>query len=220
MIYIVNPFQNPKILPWLCAAFFKIFDCYRKSLQPNLVNGIVLQMVPLNLIASPEAITLPPARTYTRLALEVYDRCGPNATGHETQGPQLSCAPAIRLARVVPMAINFKLTPEPSTDLLHSDRCFHLCYSWSYDQKWLTASWTDNQGALQWNAAYSLGREELEPWQTYMAIAREIWDTTMEILKPGSSPWRVFIAKDSCMHWEELRGKASLTCDVELRAEQ
>ncbi len=207
MVYIVNPFRSRSVLPWLCAAFFKMYDSCMKSLQPNPVSGLVLQIVPLDLIASPQVITLPSAKTYTRLALEVYDRCRPNSVERNRQGSQFRCAPVTRLARAVPKTINFRLTSDPSTELLHSDRCFHLSYTWSYNQDWLTASWTDNQGALQWNAAYCLGEEELEPWRTFLAIAREMWETTMEILKPGNSSWRFFIAKDSRMNKEELRGK-------------
>lgn len=216
VVYMVNPFRSQRVLPSLCSAFLKIYDSYRRSLQPNLVSDLVLQIVPLDLIASPEAITLPPARTYTRLALEVYDRCRPNAIEYKRKGSQVLYAPATRLARAIPKAINLKLTPEPSTELLHSDRCFHLSYSWSYNQDWLTASWTDNPGSLQWNAAYCFGEEEPEPWPTFLAIAREMWETTLEILKPGSSSWRIFIAKDSRMHREELRGKAPVSSRVEL----
>ena len=203
----INPLHNRRALPWLCAAFLKIYTSYTRSSKLNLVNDLVLQIVPLDFIASLEGITLPPARAYSRLALEVYDRCGPNVIGGRRQSSQFHSASATRLARSVPKRINFELTPEPSTELLHSDRCFHLSYSWSIKQDWLTASWTDSQGALQWNAAYCLG-EEPEPWQAFVAIVREIWETTLEILKPGSSQWRVFVVKDSPMHSKELRGMA------------
>ncbi len=214
MIYLVNPFQDRKVLPYLCSAFLTILNCSRKSLQPHPVSNLVLRIIPLDLIASLEAVTLPPARAYGRLALEVYDRCGPNASKGKNQGSQFYCTPATRLARTLPKTINFKLTPEPSSELLHSDRCFHLSYSWSWGQDWLTACWTDSQGALQWNAAYCLGKEQFEPGQMFSAIAREIWENTLEILRPGNSQWQILIVKDTSMHKDELRGKPSGTFQI------
>ena len=213
-IYIVNPFKNRRILPWLCAAFLKLYSSYRKNLPPNLVSDLLLQIVPLDLVASLETITLPPARVYSKLALMLYDRCGPNFSIHKNQSSQFRCAPATRLARTFPKTIGFKLTPESSTDLLGSDRCFHVSYRWSSDEDWLTASWTDNQGVLQWNAAYCLGKERSGPWHAFLRIASEIWETTLDILRPGNSQWRIFFAKDSPMHKEELRGKIPVSLDV------
>ena len=222
VIYMVNPYQSRRVLPWLCAAFMKIYESYRKCLQiqTQLTGDLVLQIVPLNLIASLEAITLPPAKAYSRLAVEVYNRCGPNITEDKSQVQQYHCAPSIRLARAVPKSISFRLTPDPSTALLHSDRCFHLSYSWSFHQEWLTASWTDNQGVLQWNAVYCLGEEETERWQTFLTIAREIWNTTIDILKPGNFPWRIFVVKDSPIQREELQGKASMFSLIEVSDSQ
>ena len=206
----INPFRNRRVLPWLCAAFMKILDSCGQSLhmKTKSTGALVLQIVPLNLVASLEGATLPPAKAYSRLAREVYNRCGSTSTGGKRQDPQYQCAPAIRLARSIPKAINFRLTPNPSTALLQSDRCFHLSYSWSFYQDWLTASWTDNPGVLQWNATYNMGKEVVERWQIFVKTAREIWNTTLDIFRPGSAPWRIFIAKDSPMHREELRGRA------------
>ena len=215
-IYIVNPFQNRRVLPWLCSAFSKLYNSYRKNLAPDLVSDLLLQIVPLDLVASLDKITLPPARAYSKLAITVYDRCGPSFTIHKNQGSRFRCAPATRLARTLPKTIGFKLTPEPSTDLLGSDRCFHVSYRWSSNEDWLTASWTDNQGVLQWNAAYCLSEEQSKPWHAFLRIAREVWETTLDILRPSNSQWRIFFAKDSPMHKEELRGKIPVPIGVTL----
>lgn len=205
VIYMINPYEDSAALAHLCVAFLKLFESYVLALKASSVenpNDLVLQIIPTSFVASPTTLVLPSPADYKRLAFEVYDRCGPSV---ELGRSRFSCAPSVRLARAMPKTINLKLSPETSAGLLSSDMCFHLAYSWDPTQRWLTSSWTDNQGNLQWNAPYFLGVEKSDdPWPTLLNIAKEMLDTTLEMLDQNSSTWRLFIVKDSPIHKREL----------------
>lgn len=209
VVYMINPFESFHPLAHLCAAFSRLFDSYLATLKTSHVekpNDLILQIIPRSFIASATTIALPSPADYKRLSFEVYDRCGPSESaqlGHSG----FFCAPSIRLARMMPKTINLKLSREPSAGILSSDMCFHLAYSWDPTQHWLTASWTDNQGDLQWNAPYCLGGAEDDGedlWPVFSAIVREMWETTLEMLSPQNSPWKLFVVKDSPMLKREL----------------
>ncbi|MCJ1470627.1 mediator of RNA polymerase II transcription subunit 13 [Pseudocyphellaria aurata] len=205
VIYMIDPYEDSAALAHLCVAFLKLFESYVLTLKASSVenpNELVLQIIPTSFVASPTRLVLPSPADYKRLAFEVYDRCGPSV---EPERSRFSCAPSVRLARAMPKTINLKLSPETSAGLLSSDMCFHLAYSWDPTQRWLTSSWTDNQGDLQWNAPYFLGVEKSDdPWPTLLNIAKEMLDTTLEMLDQQNSTWRLFIVKDSPIHKREL----------------
>lgn len=211
VIYMINPYENPAALAHLCVAFLILFESYASSLKASNIenpNDLVLQIIPTSFVASPTTLVLPSPADYKRLAFEVYDRCGPSV---EPGRSRFFCAPSVRLARAMPKTINLKFSSEPSAGLLSSDMCFHLAYSWDPMQRWLTSSWTDNQGDLQWNAPYFFGVEKNDdPWPNLLNIAKEMWDTTLEMLHQKSATWRLFIVKDSPMHKRELEMWLSL----------
>lgn len=204
------------MIPHLCSAIITLFESYSLSLKAQQQvlspNDLILQIIPLDLVASPNAIILPSPLAYRRLAFEVYDRCPPDPFSDKANSSRYLCAPSVQLARKLPKTINLKLSSEPSASLLQSDFCFHLAYSWDPDREWLIASWTDNQGSLQWNTPYSLGVGEIEGcWPILLNVLKEIWETTLEMLHPRNSPWRLYIAKDSPMYKKELEGKPYLS---------
>ena len=211
VIYMINLFGSQNFIPHLCAAFLKLFKSYATLVELNKLenpNDMVLQIIPGDLVASPNAIVLPSPEAYRRLALEVYNRCGPDPHSDRPDNLRFSCAPSIQLARPIPKSISLKLSPEPSVGFLQADMFFHLAYSWYPGQQWLTASWTDNQGELQWNAPYCVGAlGDEDPWPIISAIFTEIWDTTLELFRHPDSPWRLFIVKDSPMREKELEGE-------------
>lgn len=217
MIYMINLFGSQNFIPYLCAAYLRLFKSYAALVELNKLdspNDIVLQIIPGDLVASSNALTLPSPEAYRRLALEVYNRCGPDPRLDSEDRLRFPCAPSIQLARPIPKSISLKLSPEPSVGFLQADMFFHVAYSWHPGQQWLTASWTDNQGELQWNAPYCVSAfGEKDPWPNMLAIFKEIWETTLELFDHSDSPWRLYIVKDSSMHEKELEGEKSTPCD-------
>ena len=211
VVYLINTESAEMVPPLLCAGMLSLLDGYRSSIRarelqesPDIVVKIVLQ----TLIFSPHHLVIPSTSDYKKIAFEVYDRCGPPEQSFASRLPYLS-APAVYLARPIPQKIDFQLTPDPSSVALASDNQVHLAYVWEPDNQWLTASWTDNAGILQWNAAYWIGEDCEKPWQPFIDTFKEIIATTVEMLRPQSRAWEIYIAKSGRLFLNELSCKLS-----------
>ena len=209
VIYMVNAFNEPTAIARLCEAFLKLLDAYTGSLGKEN-NGdtidVVLQIMPLSLIASTETLTIPSPTVYKKIAFEVYDKCAPNAELDRTALTPFSGASAVQLAKVIPRSINLKLTCRSIDGSLVSDRCIHVSYCISTSSQWLTASWTDSIGHLQWNASYYLAADAEEVWPQFSEAAQDMWQTTLDIARALGAPYRFFIARVGPMPREEYDG--------------
>lgn len=192
VIYIINPFNDQQYLSGLGEALLRLRNSYRAALEKRRLerhNDLVTQIVPLDLVWSPDFIVVPSPADYRKLAFEVYDSCGRPA--------DFMRAPAIRLAKAVPKVIDFKLVSESSASFIQSDYCVHVSYTWDATNEWLAASWTDNLGVLSWVACYYLGKYEDTSWTSIYEYFKEILETSFAMLHPSNAPWRIFICKDS-----------------------
>lgn len=205
VVYFVYPNDDAQLLVHICSAFQHLFNLYRKALMDKKMgtsNELVLQLIPLDFIASPTAIIVQPPTQYARLAMEVYDRCI-NFTSS-------SSTPAILLEQPLPKIIDFRLSIHPSASLLQENTCLHIAYAQSIDDRWITAAWTDNQGTQQMTASYCLGRKN-EPISTsFSDIASEIWHTTLDYIGHKKIHWRILIARIGVMDPSEVESWASL----------
>lgn len=150
-----------------------------------------------NIASFDEPVILDPS-TYINLAREVYDRCPPSAPSGDKTCLSIYTAPAFQLEETLPRSIPFKLLSEPPQDLLRENCYIHLGYAISLDGTWITAAWTDNCGKSQTVVSYHLGT------RGFVETAKEIWQTTIEILQSRRVHWRVCIAKSGVMDREEL----------------
>ena len=201
IVYMINPSNKEGSLPYLCTAFLKLFNAYKIAVEAQGVeepSDVVLQVVPSRFIYSEaELITLSPV-DYRRLAFEVYDRCGPKQRRLQHIG-----APSIRLAKALPKSIDFRLTPEDLPLSLQNENCLHVAYAWDLRDNWLTAAWTDNLGVLSWTACYCLPSGIVAPWQALSKIAKEIWETSMDMLQPRHGLWRIIFCKNGTVYKHE-----------------
>ncbi|KAI0392275.1 hypothetical protein F5Y17DRAFT_477835 [Xylariaceae sp. FL0594] len=184
-----------------CAAFNEIFEGYRKTLtNKNLpvANELVLQLVPLSLIASPFSIPMPSLTELSKLALEVYDRC------MSFGGSEPMPSPAIVLEQTTPRVIDFKLSPNPSASVMHENTCLHIGYAQSIDERWITVAWTDNAGSQQMTSSYCLGRKGKALATPLQDVIYEIWATTRELISAWKVHWRVIVAKSGVMDAHEM----------------
>lgn len=199
VVYFVYPVDNSRLLVYICAAFKLLFKFYRKSLSDKkvkAVNELVLQLVPLDFMAAPNSLVVPSPAEYSRLAMEVYDRCVDFASSSTTA--------AILLEKPLPKSIDFKLIVNPSPALLQENSCLHIAYSQSIDERWISAAWSDNRGTKQMTASYCLGRKN-EPFTLlFTDIANEIWETTLDLISIKNVHWRVIIAKTAVMEQSEI----------------
>lgn len=205
VVYFVYPVDNASLLVHICSAFQHLFNMYRKGLSDrkiNVANELVLQLVPLDFVASPTSIVVPSPTEYGRLAMQVYDRCigftSPTST------------PGILLEQPLPKSIDFKLNVNPSASLLQENSCLHIAYAQSIDDRWITAAWTDNRGTQQMTASYCLGRKNEPISMAFSDVAHEIWETTLEILSAKRIHWRIMIARVGVMDPSEVEFWAGL----------
>lgn len=205
VVYFVYPNDDAQLLVHICSAFQHLFNLYRKALLEKKLctsNELVLQLIPLDFIASPTAIIVQPSTQYARLAMEVYDRCINFASSSST--------PAILLEQPLPKIIDFKLSIYPSASLLQENTCLHIAYAQSIDDRWITAAWTDNQGTQQMTASYCLGRKNEPLSMSFADIASEIWQTTLDYIGHKKIHWRIMIARIGVMDPSEVESWASL----------
>ncbi|KAF2472631.1 uncharacterized protein BDR25DRAFT_284183 [Lindgomyces ingoldianus] len=204
VIYMIDPFESPSALWELCSAFWSLFQAYGQvsasrpgsELPPK--PDLVLQIIPIKYIASFDVPVVLDSSTYTSLAREVYDRCPPSAPSEDKTPLTIYTAPSFQLEEAIPRTIPFKLNAEPPQDLLRENSYIHLGYAISLDGTWITAAWTDSCGKSQAVVSYNLGT------RVFGEIAKEIWQTTVEILQARRVTWRVCIAKAGVMEREEL----------------
>ncbi|OCK76217.1 hypothetical protein K432DRAFT_336116 [Lepidopterella palustris CBS 459.81] len=208
VIYMINPFDKACALGELCSAFWSLFQTYQLSTQGrgnhSAKPDLVLQVVPIKYVASFDAPVVLEPTTLISLAREVYDRCPPNNPSEDKTPLSIYSAPSIQLEETLPRIIHFKLTAELPHDILHENSYIHLGYAISLDNVWITAAWTDSCGKSQAVVSYCVGE------RAFVDIAREIWQTTIDILQSRRVTWRICIAKAGIMEREEVEAWMSL----------
>lgn len=207
VIYMINPFDSPKGLWHMCAAFWAMFQAYGQGPDPEYNEGrnydLVLQVVPMKYIASFDRPVVMNPLVTVQLAREIYDRCPPSKPSDDLTPLSIYRAPSIQLEETLPRNIQFKLVPEPPSDLMRESSYMHVGYAMSLDSSWLTAAWTDNFGKYQSSVSYRLtGRNFYE-------VSREIWQTTIEIIQARKVSWRLCIAKAGIMEKDEIEGMSA-----------
>ncbi|CAO2647620.1 Nn.00g085420.m01.CDS01 [Neocucurbitaria sp. VM-36] len=208
VIYMVDSFGGPSGLWELGSAFWALFQAYSQGApgrpdQPQKPD-LVLQVIPMKYIASYDVPVILDPSTYIKLAREVYDRCPPSAPSGDKTTLSIYKAPAFQLEETLPRTIPFRLISEPAQDLLRENCYMHLGYAISLDGSWITAAWTDSCGKSQAVVSYHLGT------RVFAEIAKEIWQTTIEILQSRRVHWRVVIAKAGVVDREEFETWVSL----------
>jgi len=205
VVYFVYTPENPGSIVEACAAFQDLFDKYKKAVadrKKTISNELVLQLIPLDYVASEDTLAILSPSDYVTLCIETYDRCAVFG------GPMP--APAIVLEAPLPRVIEFKPTASPSANILHENSCIHIAYARSVDERWITAAWTDNRGIKQMTASYCLGRRGKPLSNPLEEITREIWDTTHDLVSTCKVHWRVIVTKCGPMEQNEIDGWIAL----------
>jgi mediator of RNA polymerase II transcription subunit 13 len=189
----------------LCSAFLFLFQKYIADADRQHVrqlHEVVLQIVPIDFVSSPESIVVPAQVEYLNLALEVYNRCPPQNSICDLTGS----ASALALAKSPPKAIDFKLMPDQPSPLQES-RCLHVAYSLSSDRRWAAAAWTDKTGSFQITMSYCLRNKGSNISRLFSSVRQEIWETSRDIMEKFQTRWKVFLVRDESIDMEEVEGK-------------
>lgn len=196
VIYMLNPFSGRAASHHLCASFWLLFKAYRENLpkarRAQCGNDILLQIIPMEFVASSDGLMIQDGRQLATLAREVYDRCPPPAVkvADTVSVLPVLASPSVEIAGQSSRRVMFQLTADPPNDLMHENSYMHVGYSRSKDQQWLSVAWSDNTGQYQANAAYCVrGR-------SFADAAEEAWGRTLDILAARQVTWRVYIVTD------------------------
>lgn len=211
MIYIINPFTHAAALADICAAFWHLFQTYAADLdrrQTHQLDELVLQVIPMKFLASPEFIIVPSQAEYLSLALEVYSRCPPR----DPTSCLVNSAPPALLAEALPKNISLKLATEKLSPFLEG-RTLHVACSRSLDQRWVTAAWTDNTGSIQHTISYCLRFRDVKAGRSVTDIRKEIWTATRDIIDRIQARWRVVIVHTEPLDQDEVDSKFYL-CQI------
>ncbi|KAK4175274.1 mediator complex subunit 13 C-terminal-domain-containing protein [Triangularia setosa] len=194
VVYFVYLPENPTSIVDSCCAFQELFEHYKRCMldrKKQILNELVLQLIPLNLLASDTSVVVLPTTECMRLCIEIYDRC--TLFG----GPMP--APAIMLESTLPREVPFRISPTPSPDVLHENSHMHIAYAQSTDERWITAAWTDNRGQKQMTASYCLGRRNKPLTRHLGEVISEIWDTTYDLISSCKVSWKIIVTKSGTM---------------------
>ncbi|KAK5124892.1 hypothetical protein LTR85_001082 [Meristemomyces frigidus] len=213
VVYMVNPFPDELAAQHLCACFWAMYKSYRDSVskakQKVPRSDIVLQIIPIELIASSaDAMVVLNSKQLAALAKEVYNRCPPSdadAVDPTSVLPNYA-APFVELASPPPKRLNFQLTAEPPSDLLHEGSALHLAYAISADKQFMNAAWVDSTGRHQFSMVYGMrGR-------SFGQVAEDVWACTWDTMVARDVSWRIFIVTVGEVHesyrrcWKKIIG--------------
>ena len=194
VVYFLEPNNNEEAVPYLCQSFLYFFEAYRRNMVYGEGNELVLQIVPLRLLCDADTFSIPAEARYKRLAFEVYDRCAPAQKKGSDRNPPYVSASAINLCRPLPRSLDLRLGSAVQGIVPAGGNCLHLAYCWQGGgEQWLTASWTDNFGTRQWNAAYWIGPDD--PENLFSAVVAEMWETSLELMRSLRSSLRLQVAR-------------------------
>ncbi|MCJ1364966.1 mediator of RNA polymerase II transcription subunit 13 [Acarospora aff. strigata] len=210
VVYMIDMFSRPDAVVHLCAAFLRLYQTYiqaEKSSRSTGPNEIVLQLIPINLIASKVSVVVPTQQEYRALALEVYERCGLETGPTMDSASVPGNAPGILLSDKIPSSLDFSLRSEPPMSVLHEPSTLHVAYSQGVGGRWISVSWTDSEGNHQMSMSYCLGSDETEPRRAFQDVAREVWETSIGLARARKGKWRLIIARVGIMEPDELAGK-------------
>jgi mediator of RNA polymerase II transcription subunit 13, fungi type len=200
IIYVVNPFKDRDSFADICIAFVALFSKYAKVGGKSKRHELILQIVPMSFIVSPDMILIPSQAEYLGLALEVYNRCPPTTSA---QGIAESGA-AVTLAEPVPNTIKFSLTSDVTSPLSKDGEILHLAYSQSMDFRWMTACWSDNLGKIALTMTYCLRKKGSSISRPRSDVLKEMWEISADIMTRICGKWQLFVAHEGPIAPEEI----------------
>ena len=184
----------------LVQAFCILFEAYGKACNKQHSVELGLQIIPFDFVASPDTLVVRSPEEYLKLAVEVYNRFPSTAFDDR----RAYCASAIVLAESPRRRIRFDMAGHnnPSSEI--GTRCLHVSYSYSQNQRWIVAAWTDERGFRALTMCYSVkgaGRSKSKPRSE---IIRDIWEVSLDLMVKERHRWRLVVARDGFYEISEI----------------
>lgn len=196
VIYMFSPSHHETLIKYMCACFWAFQQAFLVASDAgDDMPDFILQIVPIDQVASSVSLTVPEPTWLASLACQVYDRIPIQEPIDPKSVWMIPSAPSIQLISPVPRKINFTLHECPPKSLLEEAQILHVAYAISNDNSWLTAAWSDNTGHYQFNTSFWI--KDLDG----KAILAEVRDMTLALAK--ITTFRIFVARVGTMRiWE------------------
>jgi mediator of RNA polymerase II transcription subunit 13, fungi type len=209
IVFIVNPFEDDAAsIAAITTSFWRLFSTYKKgtkSSQKTWIPDVQLQIIPISFLAKTGRLVLKKPSELQAFAREVYNRCPPTSLSEDLAALPINTGWAIQLAEALPRKISFELKADPPSTIMYENSQLHVAYAQSASKNWISAAFTDNSGRYQCHASYCMAGK-----RSFTEVAREIWQTCLEIMQIRGVNWRLCIAKSGSMDMEELEAWANL----------
>jgi mediator of RNA polymerase II transcription subunit 13 len=207
VIYVINPFDDSSNLHSIVHGFISLSKTYKRHKTPPDYRkpDVVLQIIPLTRIQKVGEVVLLDNPSVHMLAREVYNRCPPIAPSEDAGALSILSGSSIQLAETLPRKIAFELSADPPSSIMQDPSHLHLGYAISLSGNWITVAYSDNAGKYQAVVSYCLSGS-----RTFSEVAKEIWNTSMDIMKSRRVSWRLCILKIGCMTVDEVETWASM----------
>ena len=189
----------------LCEGFVRLLNAYQRNTSVDSENryiDMVLQILPLRSMQSSIDLSISSETSCKKLAFRMYERC-PARDGGEISYPFI-CTPSMKLAKKLPKFLQFRIGPEVASPF-RTPECLHLAYTWNIESPWLTASWSDNEGLIQWNAAYHIGTSGEEKEGEIRNVISEMFETSIGLRHARQQSKWLFVVKCGPISVDELQ---------------
>lgn len=190
----INSDETARGVTNTCNAFRSLREAYESSSDPR--EALVLQALPLSLVAHQDALAILDPTVAAHLAKEVYDRGPEDFT--EKDGEDVY-TPCIELEEELPHRVQFRLTETPISALGEDDLTVHVAYAVSANTDWIVASWIHKTGRFQASVPYCLQDRE------FVQVAEEIWETTMSANPQLHTNFTIYLSKAGIMTLDEKK---------------
>ena len=204
MVYIIQWPNTPERLLDICDTFRKLCHSYGEGTTKNKGKrpDIALQIIPMSLVASRDAVVIPSRPELFELAMQIYGRCP--CTGQQALASTFNAA--VSLSRASPTGISFNLNADVKTTNLSQLSTMFLAYAMTPDGRWISACWTDSLGEFTHTAAYCMRFENSDAILPISDIIKEMLNTSLDMTGRVRTRWRLIVTKycDGPMNPEEL----------------
>lgn len=207
VVYAISPSRDLPCYREICHAFTVLFEAFVDTSEGVRRNiELVLQIVPLDFVASPDTLVVPNQARYIELALEVYNRI----PVREPAMAIASCGSAVILEKLQLREPFFELNNTVASPLFKDGPCLHLAYSYSVDRRWLVAVWSDERGVVAFTMSYCLSIAKGGNAHPKRDVFRNMWDVSHDVMYRSRVKWRLLIAytgfydADDIGEWQHL----------------
>ena len=219
VVYMIGKAADARSYIGCCRYFLGLFTYYKNfATSRGKPLELVLQIIPASFLVSNDTLIVPAQRSYNDLAFEIYSRIPPDSAA-ETG----TCDYPLTLADTSG-SVKFSLESRAVSPAPKDGKVLHLAYSFTDDQRWLIACWTDKLGYKALIMTYQLKFRNESRGRPREEIMKEIWEVSHDLMRKQRNKWRLVVARtgfyeavelNAWMHLANAESK-SQTCELVL----